>query len=51
MSAAEEPEVVTQIQKLGWDVQSVPGAGHKLMKVALGMSQINLYKYLAKFCC
>ncbi|KOB67433.1 Inositol polyphosphate 1-phosphatase [Operophtera brumata] len=31
-SAAETPEVVAQIKELGWDVQSVPGAGHKLMK-------------------
>lgn len=36
MSAAEKPDVVTKIKELGWDVQSVPGAGNKLMKVALG---------------
>lgn len=36
MSAAEKPEVIAKIKDLGWEVQSLPGAGHKLMKVVLG---------------
>lgn len=37
MSAAEKPEVAEKIQGLGWEVKSEPGAGYKLLKVALGM--------------
>lgn len=36
MSGAEKPEIIEKVRNAGWDVKSVPGAGHKLMKVALG---------------
>lgn len=46
MSAAEKPEVTEKIQSLGWEVKSVPGAGHKMLKVALGN-----YAFLFIFVC
>ncbi|XP_047528695.1 inositol polyphosphate 1-phosphatase [Vanessa atalanta] len=36
MSGAEKSDVIEKFKALGWLVKSVPGAGHKLMKVALG---------------
>lgn len=36
MSGAENPEIINKFKSSGWLVKSVPGAGHKLMKVALG---------------
>ncbi|CAG9559973.1 unnamed protein product [Danaus chrysippus] len=36
MSSAEKPEIVEKFKSLGWEVKSVPGAGHKLLKVAIG---------------
>lgn len=36
MSAAENPVLADKFKANGWLVKSVPGAGHKLMKVALG---------------
>lgn len=37
MSGAEKPEIIEKFKASGWVVKSIPGAGHKLMKVALGM--------------
>ncbi|XP_072939601.1 inositol polyphosphate 1-phosphatase [Epargyreus clarus] len=36
MSGAEKPEIIQKFKNSGWEVKSVPGAGHKLLKVALG---------------
>ncbi|XP_050343473.1 inositol polyphosphate 1-phosphatase [Nymphalis io] len=36
MSEAEKTDIVENFKTSGWHVKSVPGAGHKLMKVALG---------------
>lgn len=36
MSGAEKVEIIEKVKSAGWKVKSVPGAGHKLMKVALG---------------
>uniref|UniRef100_S4PGK4 Inositol polyphosphate 1-phosphatase n=1 Tax=Pararge aegeria TaxID=116150 RepID=S4PGK4_9NEOP len=36
MSGAEKPEIIEKFKAAGCMVKSVPGAGHKLMKVALG---------------
>ncbi|XP_045765794.1 inositol polyphosphate 1-phosphatase [Maniola jurtina] len=36
MSGAEKPEIMEKFKAAGWVVKSLPGAGHKLMKVALG---------------
>lgn len=36
MSAAENPALADKFKANGWVVKSVPGAGHKLMKVAIG---------------
>ncbi|CAH2105717.1 unnamed protein product [Euphydryas editha] len=36
MSGAEKQEIINRFKTSGWLVKSVPGAGHKLMKVALG---------------
>ncbi|CAF4812231.1 unnamed protein product [Pieris macdunnoughi] len=36
MSSAENENVINKFQDLGWEIQSVPGAGHKLLKLALG---------------
>ncbi|XP_013190223.2 inositol polyphosphate 1-phosphatase [Amyelois transitella] len=36
MSGAENADIIEKVKKSGWQVMSVPGAGNKLMKVALG---------------
>lgn len=36
MSAAEKPEISSKFKNAGWEVKALPGAGHKLLKVALG---------------
>ncbi|XP_075971682.1 inositol polyphosphate 1-phosphatase [Anticarsia gemmatalis] len=36
MSGAEKPEISAKFMSAGWQVKAVPGAGHKLLKVALG---------------
>lgn len=36
MSSSEKDDIVEKFQNYGWHVKSVPGAGHKLLKVALG---------------
>lgn len=36
MSSAEKPEIADKFRQAGWEVKSLPGAGHKLLKVALG---------------
>ncbi|CAH2071339.1 unnamed protein product, partial [Iphiclides podalirius] len=36
ISGAEKPDIVEKLKNSGWEVTSVPGAGHKLLKVALG---------------
>ncbi|XP_038220279.1 inositol polyphosphate 1-phosphatase [Zerene cesonia] len=36
MSSAENEEIIEKFKNIGWEVQSVPGAGNKLLKVALG---------------
>ncbi|KPI91355.1 Inositol polyphosphate 1-phosphatase [Papilio xuthus] len=36
ISGAEKPDIVEKIKNSGFEVISVPGAGHKLLKVALG---------------
>lgn len=36
LSSAESSDLKEKFEGAGWDVSSVPGAGHKLMKVALG---------------
>lgn len=36
MSGSEKSEIVDKFKSSGWLVKYVPGAGHKLMKVALG---------------
>ncbi|XP_045494397.1 inositol polyphosphate 1-phosphatase [Colias croceus] len=36
MSSAENEEVIEKFKNIGWEVQSMSGAGHKLLKVALG---------------
>lgn len=36
MSAAENPALANKFKANGWIVKSVPGAGYKLMKVAIG---------------
>ncbi|XP_022119917.2 inositol polyphosphate 1-phosphatase [Pieris rapae] len=36
MSSAENENVISKFKDLGWEIQSVPGAGHKLLKIALG---------------
>lgn len=40
MSAAESPVLADKFKANGWLVKSVPGAGHKLMKVAIGTMDI-----------
>lgn len=37
MSSSENSDIVKKFKEADWDVISVPGAGHKLLKVALGM--------------
>ncbi|CAK1546052.1 unnamed protein product [Leptosia nina] len=36
MSSSENPAVINEFRNLGWEIDSVPGAGHKLLKVASG---------------
>ncbi|XP_053603888.1 inositol polyphosphate 1-phosphatase [Plodia interpunctella] len=36
MSGAENQDIIEKVKKSGWEVMSLPGAGNKLMKVALG---------------
>ncbi|CAD0197444.1 unnamed protein product [Chrysodeixis includens] len=36
MSAAEKPEILNKFKNSGWEVKSLPGAGHKLLRVATG---------------
>ncbi|KPJ19471.1 Inositol polyphosphate 1-phosphatase [Papilio machaon] len=36
ISGAEKPDIVEKIKNSGFEVISVPGAGHKLLKIALG---------------
>nr|XP_049694933.1 inositol polyphosphate 1-phosphatase [Helicoverpa armigera] len=36
MSSAEKPEIADTFREAGWEVKSLPGAGHKLLKVVLG---------------
>lgn len=36
MSGSEKPEVIEMFKSSGWLVKYLPGAGHKLMNVALG---------------
>ncbi|XP_049869969.1 inositol polyphosphate 1-phosphatase [Pectinophora gossypiella] len=36
ISGAENPAIVKKFKACGWEVKSVPGAGHKLLKVAIG---------------
>ncbi|CAB3237073.1 unnamed protein product [Arctia plantaginis] len=36
MSGAEKPEIAAKFKNVGWEVKTVPGAGHKLLKVVLG---------------
>ncbi|XP_035439065.2 inositol polyphosphate 1-phosphatase [Spodoptera frugiperda] len=36
ISSAEKPEVAEKFKQAGWEVKSAPGAGHKLLKVAIG---------------
>lgn len=38
VSAAENPDIVKKFEDAGWEINFVPGAGHKLLKVALGRS-------------
>ncbi|KAM3967361.1 inositol polyphosphate 1-phosphatase [Aphomia sociella] len=40
MSGAESPNIINKIKSTGMEVKSVPGAGHKLLKVALGEAGI-----------
>ena len=40
MSGSEKPEVIEKFTSSGWLVKYLPGAGHKLMKVALGKQQL-----------
>ncbi|XP_059046141.1 inositol polyphosphate 1-phosphatase [Achroia grisella] len=42
MSSAENPEIVNKMKKANLEVKSVPGAGHKLLKVALGEAGIYI---------
>lgn len=44
MSGAEKPEISAKFKNAGWEVKTVPGAGHKLLKVALGkLTPIKFY--------
>lgn len=45
MSAAENPALADKFKANGWQVKSVPGAGHKLMKVAIGTNDSYLHEY------
>lgn len=36
ISSAESTEVQQKIKNSGWNIESLPGAGHKLLKVAAG---------------
>lgn len=41
MSSAENQDIINKFKMLGWEIQSMPGAGNKLLQIALG----NNYNY------
>lgn len=44
MSAIENPDIGHEVTQRGWEIKNLPGAGNKLMNVALGKLSITPQK-------